>query len=166
MPQPCIARPVVALALTALLLGGCTLASSGRPWDVKVLSASVADEWQTYYVDADSTDHMIVIELAFTNLRRETVSFSPESVILVYTGLDETGWTETPALHKSANSTQVIDFYEESVMYSVAPGETRKDTFVYEFPRSYVEFTLYFPESEAVPILATEVQDTAWNRLP
>jgi hypothetical protein len=153
MSSKVLARVTVVLALASLVLSGCMFLPTTRSfWGVKVISARSVEEWDTFYVDADSTNYMIVIEIEYKNLRPNAVQFSPESVVLVNTGTDETGWGETPALHKSGSSTQITDFTEESIMYTLAGGESRADTFVYEFPRGFSDFRLYFPESEAIAI--------------
>lgn len=147
-----LTRVTLTLVVAAFLLSGCLLGSSRSAWEVKITSAKAADEWDEFYMDADSSNYMIVIEIEFRNMRQDAVQFSPESVVLVHTGAEETGWGQTPALHKSGSSTQITDFYSESVMYSVAGGESRADTFVFEFPRGYTEFLLYFPETAPIVI--------------
>jgi hypothetical protein len=146
-----LVRTSIVFALATVLLSSCSLlaAPQGR-WAVKVTAATTAEEWETFYVDAGSTNYMIVVTIEYKNLGKEAVSFSPESVVLVYTGTEQTGWGQTPALHKSGGSTIVTEFKTDSVMYLIATGEARVDTFVYEFPRGYTEFTLYFPETPAV----------------
>jgi hypothetical protein len=147
-----LVRLAVVLSLALVTLSACTALVPRANWGVKVTSARSAEEWDEFYVDADSTNYMVVIEIEYKNLRPSATDFSPESVVLVHTGLDETGWGQTPALHKQGDSTQITDFEEESVMFSIASDESHADTFVYEFPRGFTEFLLYFPETPAIAI--------------
>lgn len=145
----------LALCLAAVLLSGCILLRPAppSPWQVTVTSAESTEEWDEFYVDADSDNYIVVVTVEYRNLRNASVDFAPESVLLVYTGTDESGWAQTPALHKASDSSVITDFWEESIVYQVEAGQARTGTFIYEFPRGYTEFALYFPETVRIPVL-------------
>ncbi len=154
MRRSCTRCALVMLVLAVTMLASCRLLLPAPvgPWQVTVVSAEATDEWDEFYVEPDSENYIVVLTVDIRNLRNTSVQFAPETVVLAHTGPEETGWAQTPALHTTNDSTLITDFWEDSVVYELAAGQTRTDTFVYEFPRGFTEFDLYFPESVGLPV--------------
>jgi len=126
-------------------------------WDVKVISAEGAREYGTFYVEGEGLTRMIVLTIEYTYTGTGRAEFSPESAVLVYSGtIGFTGWSKTPILYQSEDTSQITDFSEESLVIRVDAGETRTDTFVWVFGADYTDFWLLFPESDAIDVSINE----------
>lgn len=124
-------------------------------WDVEVLAASPATEFDRFYLDSDSTHRMIVLSLAFSCQGTASVEFFPESVTLVHVGDEMRGWAQTPALFQSDTFGwgDVIDLTESAVYFTFSePNDTETATLVYEWPEEYTDFILLFPGSPPLPV--------------
>lgn len=126
-------------------------------WDVKMISAEGTREYGTFYIEGEGLTRMIVLTIEYTYTGTGRAEFSPESVVLVYSGTRGfTGWSETPSLYQSEDTSQITDFSEESLVIRVDSGETRTDTFVWQFFKEYTDFWLLFPESNAIDVIIDE----------
>ncbi len=125
----------------------------GSRWKIKVTKVETADEFGTYYFKEDSANHFVIVTLEATYLGSETREWFPESVLLAHTGNDGfTGWVRIPNLYKGMFSSQITDFSEMVTVNFAQPETVLKETFLFEFPKDYTDFRLYFPETEAIAI--------------
>lgn len=122
-------------------------------WSVRVVKAEPTLEFETYYLKEDARTRMVVVTIEYTYLGGRETIFSPESVLLVYTGSEGlTGWARTPVLYRGEVNTDLVSFKESTIAVHIAPGTTRVERFIYEFPKEYTSFRLYFPETESVAV--------------
>jgi cytochrome c5 len=117
----------------------------GGNWRVTVTQAETGDEFGPYYFDTGATTHFVILTLEYTYLGSERRVFTPESVVLVYTGSGLTGWTETPALYQGESYFEVTNFAESAVAFNMFSGDSRTEQFAYDFPIPYTDFVLLFP---------------------
>lgn len=166
MNRKMLLQKMVGLTLTALLLVGCgaltaTPASTptvgdiviGPHWKVKVIKVETGDEFGPFGFEEGTKNHFVIVTLEYTYLGPDRAEFFPESVILVYTGnTGLKGWARKTALYRGEISSQVVHFAEEVIVNYLDSGETRTETFIYEFRKEYTDFRLFFPETEAIAI--------------
>ena len=109
--------------------------------------------FETFYLKEDAPNQLIVLTIEYTYHGAAETDFSPESVVLVYTGSEGlTGWARTPVLYRGEHSASVVSFGDSTLTIYVQPGITRVERWVYEFPKEYTSFCLLFPETEAIVI--------------
>jgi len=125
----------------------------GPHWKVKVVEVETGDEFGPFGFVEGTKNHFVIVTLEYTYLGPGRAEFFPESVVLVYTGSTGLqGWARKTTLYRGEISSHVVDFREEVVVNYLDSGETRTETFVYEFRKEYADFRLYFPETEAIAI--------------
>lgn len=122
-------------------------------WEVDVISAESSLEFEDFFIPEDGTNTLIIVVVKYAYEGPGRIQFSPESVVLTYTGSEKfMGWSQTADLYQSEGDSQVVDFSEQALLNTLNPGDAKTDTFVWEFPRSYKNFILLFPSAEPIEV--------------
>lgn len=123
-------------------------------WNVKLTSVTTNTQFGDYEVtDKGTKTQFIIITLEYTYQGQERVTFSPESVVLAYTGQEGfTGWAKLPTLYRPDDSSNDIDFDTAAQAKYLSTGANHTDVFVWQFNKDYKEFMLYFPGTDVIEI--------------
>ena len=118
-----------------------------------MISAEASLEYGEFFIPEDGKNRLVIVTIEYTYLSQGRAEFSPESVVLMNTSiLGYVGWAKTADLYQAEGSSRIVDLDEESLTDYVDSGETKTEVFVWEFPRNYTDFRLFFPEAEAIDI--------------
>jgi hypothetical protein len=126
----------------------------GQRWKVRVAKVETGDKFATYAITkVGAKTHLVIITLEYTYLGAGKAEFSPESVLLAYTGsAGLTGWAQTPRLYKGELSSEIVDFDKTARLFYLESNTGRTETFVYQFNKEYTDFRLYFPETMPIVV--------------
>lgn len=122
----------------------------GEFWRVKIVKVETADSFSSFSpTNADSQLLIITADVTYLG-PPERGMYSPEAISITHIGADQEGFTNHVRTYRAENSALLTDFSNESLMLTVKRGETRRETFVTVFPKSFSEFLFYFPETQAI----------------
>jgi len=124
----------------------------GDHWQIKVTDVRTSQKFGTW-VEQDKAFQFVILTVEVTYVGPEDAgSYSPETVELMYTGTPNTGLVRGSLFYRGEASSDSTYFKVDSLLLSIAKGETHTETYAMEFPKRFQDFLLYFPETEAIAI--------------
>ena len=124
----------------------------GDHWQIKVTDVAAAGNFSAWSNTNRSYQYIILtVEVTYVG-PGNAGTYSPQAVQLMNTGAVDEGWSKKADFCKGEASSKITYLEEAQSLLSIEKGVTRTETIVWDFPKSYHHFLLYFPETQAIAI--------------